>query len=187
MKINKVKIFFTSIDVIEDELSKINEDSKQNARDKGVISKYSLNFEGFLALEYNPLDMKAIFWQPINKDYTMMLSNLIDGWQTLGYILNKVKGIQMLDLSLMDDYVQFNFNDDRFIRVMWDDRWDFYEFGQPLPFENTQQYKARLKKDRLTPEMVEEYANYFGVDLRDPNMYITDKEAIYFTKNSRRE
>ena len=95
MKINKVKIFFTSIDVIEDELSKINEDSKQNARDKGVISKYSLNFEGFLALEYNPLDMKAIFWQPINKDYTMMLSNLIDGWQTLGYILNKVKGIQI--------------------------------------------------------------------------------------------
>lgn len=50
-------------------------------------------------------------------------------------------------------------------------RWEFSEYGEPLPFEEVNQYRAKKIKDRLTFEMVERYCGHLGVELFDPDYY----------------
>jgi len=42
------------------------------------------------------------------------------------------------------------------------DAWVFFEKGDPLPFEETNLYHARRKKDRLTPEIIAMYLERIG-------------------------
>ena len=50
-------------------------------------------------------------------------------------------------------------------------RWEWHENGEPFPWEETETYKEKRIKDRLTPEMVERYCSQFGIDLFDPDYY----------------
>ena len=59
----------------------------------------------------------------------------------------------------------------RYIAAHHESRWEFEERGDPLPFEEFEQYQARHIKDRLTPEMVERYCSHFGIDLFNPDFY----------------
>ncbi|MBH5330221.1 hypothetical protein H9Q10_11160 [Eikenella sp. S3360] len=59
----------------------------------------------------------------------------------------------------------------RYIAAHHESRWEFEERGDPLPFEEFEQYQARRIKDRLTPEMVERYCSHFGIDLFNPDFY----------------
>ena len=64
---------------------------------------------------------------------------------------------------------------------MWDDRWDFYEEGEPMPFEQTERYTERLRRKRLTNDMVLDYAKALGWDLRDPAFWTSDQDAWYLS------
>ena len=59
----------------------------------------------------------------------------------------------------------------RYIAAHHESRWEFVDQGDPLPFEEIEQYQARRIKDRLTPEMVERYYSHFGIDLFNPEFY----------------
>ena len=59
----------------------------------------------------------------------------------------------------------------RYIAAHHESRWEFVDQGDPLPFEEIEQYQARRIKDRLTPEMVERYYSHFGIDLFNPDFY----------------
>ena len=59
----------------------------------------------------------------------------------------------------------------RYIAAHHESRWEFVDQGEPLPFEEVEQYQARRIKDRLTPEMVERYCSHFGIDLFNPDFY----------------
>ena len=59
----------------------------------------------------------------------------------------------------------------RYIAAHHESRWEFEERGNPLPFEEFEQYQARRIKDRLTPEIVERYCSHFGIDLFNPDFY----------------
>ncbi|WP_225748574.1 hypothetical protein [Eikenella sp. Marseille-P7795] len=59
----------------------------------------------------------------------------------------------------------------RYIAAHHESRWEFEGRGDPLPFEEFEQYQARRIKDRLTPEMVERYCSHFGIDLFNPDFY----------------
>jgi len=69
---------------------------------------------------------------------------------------------------------------ERFVRIMWDDRWDFWEEGDPLPVENLENYKKRRKRDRLTGEDVFDMAVYCGVPLDNPEFYEPADGLMYF-------
>lgn len=43
------------------------------------------------------------------------------------------------------------------------DRWRFYESGEPLPFENARAYTKSRRADRLTEEMIGGYAAELGI------------------------
>jgi hypothetical protein len=51
----------------------------------------------------------------------------------------------------------------RLVRAMKDgDRWEFFEIGKPLWFEDPGFYKARNKKDRITSQIIAEYIERLG-------------------------
>jgi hypothetical protein len=50
-------------------------------------------------------------------------------------------------------------------------RWEWDEGGDPFPWEETETYKEKRIKDRLTPDMVERYCKHLGIDLFDPDYY----------------
>jgi hypothetical protein len=65
----------------------------------------------------------------------------------------------------------------RSVSLMYNDKWDFDEYGEPLPFENMSAYKEKLAKNRLTPAMVDQYCKEIGIDLFNEDFYLPEKVA----------
>lgn len=42
-------------------------------------------------------------------------------------------------------------------------RWIFEESGERYPFEQVEHYSAKRKRDRFTPQMLEDYLSHFGI------------------------
>ena len=57
---------------------------------------------------------------------------------------------------------------------------NFLHEGTPFPFEHLESYKKRVKRERLTIEMIGDYCNYFGIRLFDLDFYI-GKSALIFS------
>jgi len=54
----------------------------------------------------------------------------------------------------------------RFVRAMREEpRWQFFEQGAPLEFEDVAAYRRRLVRERLTRAMVLKYAEYWGAPI----------------------
>lgn len=89
-------------------------------------------------------------------------------------------GFLMFRLSaqplLLEFSSQLGLHTRRLVRLMDDSRQrlDFFEQGQPLPFEATERYSARLKRQRLTVAMLQDYAHALGLDgLGDADFHTT--------------
>lgn len=52
-----------------------------------------------------------------------------------------------------------------------DGRWVFETGGEPLEFEDLQQYEARRIRDRFTPEMLDRYLKHLGIELFSTEFY----------------
>ncbi|TCC16722.1 hypothetical protein [Kribbella sindirgiensis] len=59
----------------------------------------------------------------------------------------------------------------RVIQSTWEGRRAFDTYGDPLPFEETERYTRRLKRERLTSEMLERYCAHLGLYPYDPAFY----------------
>lgn len=66
----------------------------------------------------------------------------------------------------------------RSISVHKEGRWEFSQHGNPLPFEEIENYDAKKIKDRLTLEMIERYCDQLGIKLFDPTFYAGDGFVI---------
>jgi hypothetical protein len=61
--------------------------------------------------------------------------------------------------------------EERHVILHYESRWEFYERGEPLPFENTDAYRSPRRTDRLTFEQVEAAAAWFGLRPFDEAFY----------------
>lgn len=59
----------------------------------------------------------------------------------------------------------------RAIDAIQESRWIFEESGEPLEFEEAENYAQRRIKDRLTVSMLERYCAALGIDLRNEQAY----------------
>lgn len=74
-----------------------------------------------------------------------------------------------------------NLNYVRFINLSYDyDRWDFSTWGDPLPFERIQYYKAKRKRDRFNVELLNEYMGHYGIKYFDPKFYMPNENDKAF-------
>lgn len=63
-------------------------------------------------------------------------------------------------------------------------KWEFDQYGDPLPFEELEVYKAKPIKNRLTPEMVDRYAKQFGIDFFNEDFYMPPGSKAYLIETS---
>lgn len=56
---------------------------------------------------------------------------------------------------------------ERLVYALREDRWIFYEEGEPLPFENLDYYKRRMIKERIGNDVIIEYLSKLGVNFFD--------------------
>ena len=134
-------------------------------------------------------------WQPTNTKGTVLFGNLQDGFTSVTWILNRNYKFKLtwiaVDFDIKNDEPEYGMfhsfhhfyadGRERLVRAMWDDRWDFYEEGEPMPFEQTERYTERLRRKRLTNDMVLDYAKALGWDLRDPAFWTSERDAWYLS------
>lgn len=132
---------------------------------------------------------KMVLWSP-SPGKTAIYGNASDGFSVLFSTLNIRYGYNITQISLtldLDNKINdsdiylfrlFDFlgsnGTERMVRVMQEPHWDFYEIGEPFPFEQTEKYKERIKKKRLTNDMILDYAEAMGYDVRNPEFWKSD-------------
>lgn len=60
-----------------------------------------------------------------------------------------------------------------------DGRWMFNEYGEPFPFEDVVSYRKSRRASRVTDEMLLDYADVFGVPVREPETYNGQALLVY--------
>lgn len=70
----------------------------------------------------------------------------------------------------------------RYVYAHKESRWEFREYGERFPFEETENYSAKKIRDRLTLPMMERYCRHFGIELLDPDFYVGEG---YLVQNPR--
>ena len=151
-----------------------------------------------LPLEVNtPID-KVILWKPKGHKGTVVFANTdIDRIMYFINLENKfaITGIKLdLDVPGENHYLPCyklpllfalahwdKDNNLRLVRVMCDPRWVFYEEGERFPFEQVEKYNERIKKKRLTNDMIKDYVTAMGWNIRDEGFFDSDQEAVFFT------
>lgn len=124
---------------------------------------------------YNPPTRNYQLWVPeAHPGVTAMYPNYQDGAQSLVSGLSSLFGFRSISLRLSASSVQypiceFTLNDGsphtRVVRVMKDSRWEFLTIGDPLPFEDTQNYDQRTIRKRFGVDLALEYCRQLGVDV----------------------
>lgn len=76
----------------------------------------------------------------------------------------------------------------RFIRHLMlsdQDRWQFDQSGEPLPFEDLEKYKEKFARNRFTPEMLDKYLKEFGIDFFNEDFYMPLGSKAYIIEEVR--
>jgi hypothetical protein len=135
--------------------------------------------------------VKCLIWQPqaIDFDLVVFLSSMTDGWPTL---LNKYFSIhkrETICLGLSDKQTNFpfynfeyrnNYNN-RIVQAMKDDsKWEFFESGSLLPFEDEINYKKRKIFDRLNNDIINDYLLKNGIDICEDDFWKSKEMAVEF-------
>ena len=148
-------------------------------------------------LDYNG-DFKFMLFEPLtNPDKTIFFSNLSDGWYTAVYNYARIykKNIFQIGFTVNQKsknspayfFTKFQYNDknefeQRVVHLIKENNWTFYENSdkvKPLVIENMEYYKSKQKTDRLSKEIIIEYLNKAGYDLKDKNFFKTNKNVFY--------
>jgi hypothetical protein len=130
---------------------------------------------------------RVVFWEPRNcPGCTVFMGHHSDGMSHSVFRLSEDSPRQWINVriyeSKQDPYPAYFFSYfakhraiRREIAACKDDRgWAFFEKGPVQPFENTNYYAARLKKDRLTRAIITEYMEKLGFMIRDDDFWTTD-------------
>jgi hypothetical protein len=132
-----------------------------------ILKNQNENIE--IEFEYNPKTFVSNFMQKNNG--VIMLPNLRDGWVTLFHKITVDLKINGYHFKLSSDKEPFNFIEylENGIkkRICYtlkdDDKWVFYESGTPLFFEETENYKTKIKKNRLNKEIMLKYCGKLNI------------------------
>ncbi len=124
----------------------------------------------------------VFIWKPINCIGTIILSNNDDNFWT--FLVNNCSKWKIIEVRDLDSIREFIVLQDakwiRVVRVLKNQRWDFFEYGTPLSFEKNEEYNNRVKKDRLTSELLSWYCEENGCNIISEEFLKCDKVGYYF-------
>ena len=143
------------------------------------VGTASLRTNGFEIEKYfNPsiggeMDEECGFWKTrLYPNKIFFTASIIDGWYTLCNVLHRRLHCNFVQykFSNVKDYPAYHLHyvgadgGERHILAYKDPRWVFYDVGNPLDYEDLNQYKNRLVRDRLNNKILIEYMKRVGVD-----------------------
>ena len=145
---------------------------------------------------YNGRSRKILFAPLSNPNITVFATNQTDGANSMVFNLNRFLKCESISLSFswggrwLDIYCMEYWKDGesvRFVRSMQDPRWDFYEEGSPLWFEEPELYKQRIIKKRMNKEILIKYCNKLGFKVEDVRFWKNFGQTyeLEFCKKSR--
>ena len=118
---------------------------------------------------------------------TLFISSVPDGYSSMIYMVSKrVPGLHLAvqASNLSCEYPRnalMAIAGDQEVRAVYAMRdtkaWDFFEKGEPLPFEDLSFYGLRQKRDRLTSKIISEYLVRFGYGSLDKDFWISAEPA----------
>jgi hypothetical protein len=183
-------VIFSKLEIIELALREIflNKMNYVNWR----ISKQKLDIENIYfpySLKGGAFPRKFAIWEPKSKkDTTIFFSNLTDGWYTLMNLLTTKYKTEQLSFKITEENQKDAFYsllyqkefDLRYVRVMYDNKWEFYQKGILLSFENEKFYKQRIIKNRLNLKILNQYLMSLGFDINSIDFWSSENDAVYF-------
>lgn len=132
----------------------------------------------------------AILFAPdFSPDECVFITNLSDGWFTLVNCICAELKVKCITVSLATDKNQYPCNamriyeggkEVRYVRAMLDsDRWDFFEKGESLPFEEESNYRKHRIKDRVNKQLLLGYLKSLKLDVYVDSFWMSQSSATY--------
>jgi hypothetical protein len=134
----------------------------------------------------------VIYPSKSSRNSTIFLVNFQDGWHSMVYgiskkLCTKTISIRMSSSNIIYPVNELNImcsgNTQRIIRVMLDGRkWEFYQKGEPLSIEDTQNYQNRKIKDRFNRNILINYLGKMGFDIQDDTFWEANEAVCFMAK-----
>ena len=150
------------------------------------LSNEPIPFDLYIEPQHDPNPKTYSFWKDSLHDrYVFYMSNLIDGYLwPINFIHKHVHcNSYFCKMSNENDlfylgyffYVYSSDGAKRHIQAIQDEkRWEFYEDGNPLPFEDLALYNNRLVKKRINNDIIKMYISKLGIEFKDIGENIVD-------------
>jgi hypothetical protein len=140
---------------------------------------------------YPPAIKKAILLSEVDGvegQKTLFVSSVADGYISMIHMVSK--SVPKVHLAVQVSRLSCEYprnsitavSSDQVVRAVYAMRdtngWDFFEKGEPLPFEEPDFYLARRKKDRLNPRIVSRCLIQEGYGSLDEDFWISSEAAL---------
>lgn len=145
-------------------------------------------------LPISTIEIRKYLFQATHGDWVAFVDNSILGTDgSAPSVLSDILNCRMLRMTCSDNGNIFEYKNPiakneldklRTISVTKESGWGFHTYGELLPFEKPEYYKAKKIKDRLNKEILEEYFLNFNIQLFNETFYNNsgDVSAILIRK-----
>ncbi|MEM6738351.1 MAG: hypothetical protein AAF620_20020 [Bacteroidota bacterium] len=108
--------------------------------------------------------------EPHHPNMTFLISNYADGLPNLTRFISQKGLIDNIEFVVYENELYryrklFKEGRERFVQLIKDARWEFFEEGIPLDYEYVENYEKKNKKDRLNSLMISEYLEAEGIQV----------------------
>lgn len=127
-------------------------------------------------------------WQPANAEgRCAFIANCEDGMSQFIFNLHREHRLGCLLLRFTRSTIERGIasfirlspdGSERIVRCLQEDRWQFYENGAVLPFEDVGHYRKRIIKDRLPENLLVTYAALLDWDIKSDDFWHSNTAAI---------
>lgn len=126
-------------------------------------------------LPINVTEIRRFLFHGTTSNWTVMISNTILGTDgSAPSVLSDRLKCEMIRATSTVDATIFEFSNPnneteeeqfRAVSAHIESRWEFHEYGKPLPFEDTERYKTQRRiKDKIDSDLLIHYLNELGVN-----------------------
>lgn len=157
------------------------------------VDNYTESISNYYNQQYDAPQIKFLLFAPkCNPHTTIMFANIIDGYVNLVKYVSRQCDIEYYNISIFDgsksqlmDSYHFHYysqHRERHLLCYQDPKWEFFDEGEPLWFENTSYYKQRIKKNRLNKNIIVEYLKSLGWDIKNEIFWLPSTEIYEFSR-----
>jgi hypothetical protein len=133
---------------------------------------------------------RVVFWEPrIHPGKTALMGVFHDGLSHSVFRFSEDNPFTWINVRIYEDvdypgcffdyYSDYRKTMRRLMACKDEEGWDFAQQGPVQAFENPEYYARRLKKDRLTREIITEYMDKLGFMIAHDDFWATDKPATF--------